>query len=108
MIAETGMAIGLGPNTAGDCTPIEIKGADPNPNRNVDYVLVKDYPAVLKPGTTVPVTVEYNLASEAAANLIVSAMYKGPNTLVNSVGDAAKLGVNTDVIMLDIPGKTFF
>lgn len=104
MIAETGMVIALGRSVEGNCQRFENYGSDLNPNRNVDYVLLQDYPKNIAPGQTIPVTVTYNLASEAAGSLAVSVMYKGPNTLVSGGGVDAKAGKNTVTVLVTVPG----
>lgn len=103
MLAETGFEAHLGEKTEGNCVPVEIKGSDPDPNKNVDFVMLKEVPKVITPGSTIPVKVSYNMASAKEGTMVASVMYKGTNTLVNSAAVAAKPGRNTVEIEIPVP-----
>ena len=45
--------------------------------------MLKDVPATLSPGSTVPVGVDYDLATGEKSSLAVTLMRKGPNTLIS-------------------------
>lgn len=66
------MAIHLGDDVVGNCPFVGNYGSDPNPDRNVDFVVLRSVPGTAPKGGSIPVTVEYNLASRGSANLVVS------------------------------------
>lgn len=102
MLAETGFVAHLGPNVVSQCYPIETK-ALPVEQKNVDYVILRSVPAVIAPGQTVPVVVEYNLVSAADATISAAVMRKGPNMGISDNVIQATQGRNQATINVQMP-----
>lgn len=102
MLAETGFVAHLGPNVVSQCYPIETKGL-PVEQKNVDYVILRNVPAVITPGQTVPVVVEYNLQSAPEATISAAVMRKGPNLGIADNVIQANQGRNQATIKVQVP-----